>query len=149
MQFRDGWERETLDGIEVIKHPALRLRVSVMNATSDTGLTYGSPRNRTPKGAAAGRVVDLNGQMELLPDHDRGKPAMAHDGFSIWYLCVHDDGGEVRAELSRPTEFDSDHFVAFNERIFILGQGEWDDVQWTGPDQDDGEEFEVDVRRKG
>ena len=144
----EGWERETLNGIETIKCSARRIRISVASTTADTGLPHGTPRNRTRKGPAAGRIIDLNGQTELFPNVARGKPEESQDGFSIWYLCVFDDNLQVRAELSRPTEFEDEHFVAFSERIFILGHGEWDDVEFSSPDLDDGQDFDVPVTRK-
>lgn len=147
LYLRRGWERETLDGIETIKHSEAKIRVTVVNTDEDTGRMQGSPRNRTPKGPAAARVVDLNGQIEMFPGDPAGKPATDSDGCSIWHLCVFDDGANVRAELSRPVEFDSHYFVKFSERIVILGEGEWREIDWTPSDVDDDGEPEVDVRR--
>lgn len=144
----DGWEREVLNGIETIRHPELRIRVTPVNADEGVCCRDSSPCNRAPKGPATGKVIDLNGQMELFPDDPKGRPAKHHDGYSFWQLLVYDDGNAVRAELSRPIEFDGSYFIAFSERIFLIENGDWDagSVSPSGEGEDD--DIDVDVRRK-
>ena len=57
------------------------------------------------------------------------------DGYSSWYLCVYDDGNDVR-ELSSPIGFKSGYFIKFSERIFILGPGDWSAVSTSNSDDD-------------
>ena len=48
--------------------------------------------------------------------------------YSLWYLCIYDNGSKVRAELSRPIEFTAGYISKFIERIFILKDGDWEKV---------------------
>lgn len=51
--------------------------------------------------------------------------------YSLWYLCVFDNGAKVRAEVSRPSEFHLGYIIKFNERIFILNDGDWEKIAFA------------------
>jgi hypothetical protein len=144
-----GWEKEILNGLETIKHPKLKIRVAPVNADAAVCSPDASPQNRTPKGPVTRKVIDLNGQIDMFANSPMGRPAIDHEGTSIWELLVHDDGNKVLAELSRPIEFDNGYFIAYSERIFILGPGEWDQLDLPSSGDDGEDEFDVDVERKG
>lgn len=143
-----GWEKEILNGLETIKHPTLKVRVAPVNADAAVCDPTASPQNRTPKGSVTRQVIDLNGQIDMFTSAPMGKPAADHQGTSIWQLMVYDDGNKVRAELSRPIEFENGYFIAFSERIFLIGPGEWDRLDLPSSD-DDEDDLDVDVQRKG
>ena len=143
-----GWEKANLEGIEGIEHPDLRIRVTYVATDQHTGRPNASPRNRTPKGPAEEKVVDLNSQLDLFGDHTRARKSESHDGYSVWHLCVFDDGSAVRAELSRPIGFEGKHVIAFSERIFLLGPGEWEELDLTSDDDGGHDDLDIDVRRK-
>lgn len=143
----EGWEKEDLNGIEAIVHHERKLRISVVNTDSGTADISQSPRNRTCKGSATEKVIDLNNQLEL--DIPRlGDCVTDERGYSTWHLCIFDDGNVVRAELACPIEFKSGYFVKFKERIFILGPGEWGDTGFSSRDADLGPDVEIKIRRK-
>ncbi len=151
-----GLEKEALDGIETVVDHKRKLRFAVVSTDAGTANIHRSPRNRTHKGPASKKAVDLNCQYELgLYDRD-GNPLPGKesgDGYAFWYLCVFDDGESVRAELSSPVEFESGHFVKFSERIFILGADEWDEIIVSDPDEDSRDEdsdgdYQIDISRK-
>ena len=54
----------------------------------------------------------------------------------------------MRAELSRPIEFDSVYFVKFSERIFILGPGDWEKIAISAPTIEPPLDLTINVRRK-
>ena len=143
---KEGWESGDEDGIEIIVNHELKKKITVMNTDAGTADKAHSPRNRTPKGPAAEKVVDLNDQIEMFKRHETGAPP--EDQNVIWYLCVFDDGKMVHAELSRPILFKSGYFVAFSERIFILGPGDWERIPIAAPAGDDPDDLKIDVRRK-
>jgi hypothetical protein len=143
---REGYENADEDGIEIIINRELKKKITVMNADVGTADKTRSPRNRTPKGPAAEKVVDLNDQLEMFKRHETSK--RPKDPNAMWYLCVHDDGTTVRAELSRPIEFKSNYFVKFSERIFIIGPGDWEKIAIAAPPADAGPDLKIDVRRK-
>lgn len=143
---REGWANSSEAGVEAIVHNELRKRITVMNTDEGTADKSRSPKNRTPKGAATEKLADLNDQFEMFKRHEIAKPPGDH--FPMWYLCTYDDGLTVRAELSRPTKFISNHFVKFEERIFILQDDDWQKVVFKTPDADLGTDYKIDVRRK-
>ena len=68
---------------------------------------------------------------------------------ALWYLFVHINGDDVRAELSFPKHIEDGQFKGFNERIYIIKPGEWASMM---PKVDDNEppaqDFEINVTRK-
>lgn len=143
---REGWEKGDEDGIETIVNHELKKKITVMNTDAGTADKTQSPRNRTPKGPAAEKVVDLNDQIEMFKRHEIGAPP--EDQNAIWYLCVFDDGHAVRAELSRPIEFKSQYFVKFSERIFLLQGDDWEKITIATPARESDQDYKIDVRRK-
>ena len=143
---KEGWEIGDEDGIEIILNHELKKKISVMNTDAGTADKTRSPRNRTPKGPAAEKVVDLNDQIEMFKRRETGAPP--EDENAIWYLCVFDDGKTVRAELSRPIMFKSGYFLKFSERIFILGLDDWEKVAIAAPSGDPDPDLKINVRRK-
>jgi hypothetical protein len=143
---REGWESGDADGIEIIANHELKKKITVMNTDAGTADKTRSPRNRTPKGPAAEKVVDLNDQIEMFKRHEIATPPK--DQNAIWYLCVFDDGKTVRAELSRPVDFKSNYFVKFSERIFIIGPGDWEKIAIAAPSSEPEPDLTINVRRK-
>ena len=144
----EGWERSNALGIESVVHRERRIRISVVNTDEATGMLSKSPRNRTRKGCATEAVTDLNGQLELGGPIQRLADALRSEELDTWHLCVFDDGEHVRAELSRPVEFASGHFVKFAERVMVLQNGDWDGLRTDKPDDDAGPDVEISIRRK-
>ena len=91
-------------------------------------------------------MTDLNDQIEMFKRREIS--AQPKDQNAIWYLCVFDDGKTVRAELSRPIDFQSGYFVGFSERIFILGPGDWEKIAIASPSNESEPDLTIDVRRK-
>jgi hypothetical protein len=115
---REGWDKGDHNGIEIIIHHEMKKMIAMMN--TDAGTSDVRPS-------------------EVGPHSERP--------YQLWYLCIHDDGGHVRAELSRPSEFYSGYVVDFSERIFIVGDGDWEKIA-IAPVPDAPEDFAVEVRRK-
>ena len=90
----------------------------------------------------------MNSQYELYPRSAMHpvKPVAC----PLWYLCLHDDKGLVRAELSRPLEYEGGYVTKFAERIFIVRDGDWDKVAIDAGAHDGpgGQDFNIQVRRK-
>lgn len=144
-------EKESLNGIEAVTNHKRKTRFAVVNTDVGTADRDRSPKNRTCKGPASERVVDLNNQYELglcAPDGKVLTREDAGDGYVLWYLCVFDDGNTVRAELSSPVEFKSGFFKKFSERIFIIGPDEWDAIILSEPDDEADDDYDIDVSRK-
>jgi hypothetical protein len=147
---REGWESGDDNGVEHIFNNDFRKKITVMNADSGVCDLNKSPRNRTIKGPAAEKITDLNNQLDLFR---REHPREVKEGVAdFWSLCVFDDGQLVRAELSRPIEFNSRYFIEYSERIWILRPGEWERIAIESPSEGDGkgagQDFEINIRRK-
>ena len=145
---RQGWDRNDQNGIETVDHHRRKIKIAVLSTDSGTCNDNRSPRNRTIKGAASEKLVDLNSQYELFRSEEMGP--LAETQYTLWYLCIHDDGSDVRAELSRPIEFAAGYVSEFGERIFILQRGDWERVILE-PSEDDEQQhdlLEIDVRRR-
>jgi hypothetical protein len=143
---REGWERGRYNGIETIVHHDFKKMIAILNSDAGTADVTRSPKNRTDKGPAAGQVVDLNNQFEMFKRDEMG--SAESPPYSLWYLCQHDNGKKVRAELSRPIEFSGGHIVKFSERIFILQDGDWEKLMLTPPVENIPPALEINVRRK-
>ena len=63
-------------------------------------------------------------------------------------MLVYDDGNDVRAELSRPVVFTGGYFVEYSERIFLIDDGEWSEIELSSPDEGGEDDIDIDVRRK-
>ncbi|MEI9990295.1 MAG: hypothetical protein WDM86_09670 [Rhizomicrobium sp.] len=138
----NGWEKFEENGVEGVINPKLKLKVLAASTDEGTCDPAISPRNRTPKGPATEKVIDLNAQYGFFPP----PPAASKDDYQTWELCTYDNGDDVLAELSCPVLFASGHFLKFSERIFLIDPGEWKKIGITRPDE--GEAFEPTVRRK-
>jgi hypothetical protein len=145
MFCREGWEKGEENGIETIVNHDLKKKVAILNTDLGTCDQNRSPRNRTLKGPAQDRVIDLNSQYELFKIHEI--TSFKSPPYSLWYLCIFDDGKKVRSEISRPSEYSSGYIVKFSERIFILQDGEWEKVLLAKPPRE-GPPLEIVVRRK-
>lgn len=147
-----GWEKDETENLSTIVHPDATFRIAVSNTDEETGLRSGRPKSRSTKGDGSRRAVDYNRQPPLpLPEFqeefNRQLRAAAAAHAHIWYLCVYNDGEDVRAELSKPARIEDGHFVGWHERIILIDQ--------DGPvgeraiiDDDFGPDVEVTVRRK-
>ncbi len=143
---KDGWDRFEENGVEGIVHHKRKLKITVVSTDFGTCDKLRSPRNRTPKGPATEKITDLNSQYELFPRSDIRR---SEDGYQMYVICIFDDGAKVRAELSLPVRFLSNHFIKFSERIFLIGPDEWEKLSvrkdHEGPS---GSDIEIKVRRK-
>lgn len=67
---------------------------------------------------------------------------------TVWMFCVSNDGKRLRAEVSKPSNFEGDQFEDFSKRIFVL-----DEESGTDPDisinpssgGNDDADFDIDV----
>lgn len=149
-----GWEKNEAGGFPTIANPKLMIRIAVTNADDVTGKVEGdlAPQNRLPKGTTAERATATNQLIGQMPLALIGGVMNTHsadttDGYQTWHFCVFIKGDEVRAELSRFNGCKDGFLSDCQERIFVVGEGEW-----TAPDigdiDDSGPEFDFEIQRK-
>lgn len=143
-----GWQIDRTGNVEATYDPESGIKIVFQNADSACEDDR-DPKAISDKGPAAVRAVDV-GQAYLFPEYDiEEKEKRKRENASLWYLFVHINGDDVRAELSFPKRIEDGQFKGFNERIYIIKPGEWASMM---PKVDDGEppaqDFEINVTRK-
>lgn len=142
-----GWHNPKVGTYELTVNSSLRLAIAVASGDEATGMPYGTPSNRSPKGRNTIEAIEINQQLdmfvEVIPD-----TLPDYSDHQTWVLLHHTDIArkEIRIELSHPAVIGEDGKIrAWYERI-IIGSISLDDAQVTtipsGPDID------FDVRRK-
>jgi hypothetical protein len=143
-----GWQIDRTGNVEATYDPKSGIKIVFQNADSACDDDR-DPKAISEKGPAAARAVDI-GQGYLFPEYEiQDKEKRKRENASLWYLFVHIDGDDVRAELSFPKRIEDGQFKGFNERIYVIKFGEWTSMM---PKADGGEppaqEFEINVTRK-
>lgn len=145
---KQGWEKDDTNQFSTIINHGRRIKISFCNTDDGTAIQNRIPRNRSRKGVIAERVTDVNKSGYLFPEMESEDALKNTADYETWYLCVYAEDEFVRAELSRPSEFDSGYFTAYSERIFILRPDEWKELDFANKDDDLIEDLEINVRRK-
>jgi hypothetical protein len=142
-----NWTRQEVGGYALTVHEELGLAITVASGDEATGNPSAHPCNRSKKGRNTVEAIEANRQLELfekLPETQE-----VTDGKQTWVLMHHTDlvRGEIRFELSRPSNIGKDGKISeWAERI-ILGSIPFDDelVEINPPS---GPDIEIDIRRK-
>ncbi len=149
-----GWEIDRTDNIEATYNPKTGIKIIFQNVDV-AAVVWRAPRAISGKGRGAERLV-LNASGYLFPEYEEEErqriETLSRRLGSVWFLCVSvreiEGEQELRAELSNPRPFEGGQFGEFNERIFILSGGGFDDPaddeRVDGPDED----FEIEISRK-
>lgn len=140
-----GWIRHREENIEAVRHPDRPLRVVYQSVDLAGSLSH-LPRAVSGKGSGADRAID-GAQGSLFPD-DAAPVLMAPIDTGVWFFCVSVNGDDVRAELSLPSGISNGNFAGFLERIFIVGQGEWQSLVPAEGEGSEPAEFEPIISRK-
>jgi hypothetical protein len=69
------------------------------------------------------------------------------DEYQTWHFCIYIKGDQVRAELSRYNGCSDGYLTDCRERIFVVGEGEWDSLDLRR-DEDTGPDFDFEIQRK-
>lgn len=114
MLMRDGWVRFDPQNLPYFLHPDINLGLIVSSGDEFTGVTYGNPSTRNPKGSAFARRVDDNGKVAMFGQPvDNGEV----DVEDAWILLYDERDGLVHLELSRPSSMDGKFVDSWSERI--------------------------------
>lgn len=148
-----GWEKDESGNYPAVVNHKRRFRLVVMNTDGGTGLPISVPQNRCKKGKNSERAAHANqhslfGSDEMpVPSPKEAVPKLK--GYTTWHLCVFIEGDTVRADFCLLSKFKSGFFTGFYEKIIIVGNDEWKSLQvFNAPEDDDGPEFDVEVKRK-
>ena len=148
-----GLARADIDGIPWTTDKRRGVRFSVSNTDDGTAVEGRLPQNRSRKGAATDRAIDVNQTsiFDHIPESSIVplQKVKSHPGVIVsWYLCVFAEGDEVRAEMSCPIETEAGYFADFSERIFLIGGDTPDNFGKRKDEDDGGSEYKITVTRK-
>ena len=116
MLLKLGWRRFDPENLPYFLQPDLNLGLIVSSGDQFTGVTYGNPRNRNPKGEAFARRVDENGQVALFGQPTDEGEVVVDDA----WVCLYDErNGLVHLELSRPTSMSGKFVGTWSDRIIF------------------------------
>jgi hypothetical protein len=143
-----GWEIDRTGNIEATYNPRTGMKIVFQNADSACEDDR-DPKAISDKGPAAIKAVDV-GHDSLFPEFDlEDIEKRKRENAALWYLFVHINGDDVRAELSFPKSIEDKQFKGFNERIYIIKPGEWVSMMPKTDDSDlPAQDFEINVTRK-
>ncbi|HRK98461.1 MAG TPA: hypothetical protein PLE43_08315 [Alphaproteobacteria bacterium] len=139
-----GWKKDRHDNIESVVNPDNGIKIIFQNVDIAAD-TLRAPKAISGKGAASARIIDF-AQPNLFPEFNDEEEQKANQ--SVWFFCVSVNGDDVRAELSRPYSLEGGQFSDFIERIFILQNNDWEELNITIEDDTDLQDFEVNISRK-
>jgi hypothetical protein len=152
-----GWTKDDTDQIASVLNADLGIRIAVANTDDGTGMDDPTrfPQNRSKKGAATDRAVQVNQQGSFMSVLDESlkvvplRPTQKAKIATTWYLCVYSEGDAHRAELSRPVGLDGGFFTDFEERILIdLQRPDEGPARKRNTKDGDGSDFDIPVKRK-
>lgn len=148
-----GLIRKDDDNIPWTLDPERKLRFAVANTDDATGVSGGTPQNRSRKGPGTERAISHN-QMSLFEPEDIPRllpesTLQVQPGPMIsWYLMTFHEGETVRVELSCPAEVSGGYFVDFAERIILIGPGDPYRGSEAEKEEDQEVDFDIPVTRK-
>jgi hypothetical protein len=149
-----GWRKGRFNNVESVINDELGIQIVFQNVDMACERSH-SPLAISGKGAGSRQLVQAGLQKELWenpvnPPMDANQ-ASSRKGVTplVWMFCVSNDGKRLRAELSKPHNFEGDQFEEFSKRIFVLDEesGTEPDVPVRPSSSNDGDsEFDVEVK---
>lgn len=144
MLLQLGWRRFDPQNLPYFLQPDLNLGLIVSSGNEFTGVTYGSPTTKNPKGSAFARRVDDNGKVAMFGQPTDEGEVIVDDARILLY---NERAGLVHLELSRPTAMLGSFVNVWSERIifpaFDLALG-----AFTFEDADDEGDFGFTIARR-
>lgn len=149
-----GWRKGRFHNVESVINDELGIQIIFQNVDMACVLSH-SPQAISGKGAGSRQLVQNGLQAELWekpvnPSTDI-KRANSKHGVTplVWMFCVSNDGKRLRAEVSKPDNFEGDQFEDFSKRIFVLDEenGTELDIPIRPSSDDDGDAgFHVEIK---
>ncbi|ARC56629.1 hypothetical protein AS850_06025 [Frondihabitans sp. 762G35] len=117
MLLQLDWKRSDPQNLPYFSQTDLNLGLITSSGDEFTGIAWGTPSTKNPKGSAFARRVDENGQMAMFgqPTDDGGEIDVKY----LWILLYNERDGMVFLELSRPTSMAGKQIDSWSERIIF------------------------------
>ncbi|WP_045605051.1 hypothetical protein [Burkholderia pseudomallei] len=148
-----GWRKGRFNNVESVINDELGIQIIFQNVDIACVPEH-SPQAISGKGSGSRQLVQNGLQSELWenPVNPPTDPSQLESKRgvtpTVWMFCVSNDGKRLRAEVSKPSNFEGDQFEDFSKRIFVL-----DEESGTDPDisinpssgGNDDADFDIDV----
>jgi hypothetical protein len=147
------WRKGRSNNVESVINDELGIQIIFQNVDMACVLDH-SPQAISGKGAGSRQLVQDGLQAELWekPVNPPANVKQANSQYGVtpvvWIFCVGNDGKRLRAELSKPDNFEGDQFEVFSKRIFVLDEesGTDPDISIKPSSDDDGDAgFDVEI----
>jgi hypothetical protein len=117
MLLRLDWKRSDPQNLPYFSQADLHLGLIASSGDEFTGVAWGTPTTKNPKGSAFARRVDQNGQMTMFGQQtaDGGEIDVKY----LWILLYNERNGMVFLELSRPISMAGKQIDSWSERIIF------------------------------
>lgn len=149
-----GWRKGRFNNVESVINDDLGIQIVFQNVDMACDCSH-SPLAISSKGAGSRKLVQagLQGQLWENPANPTENPKKETSKRGVvplvWMFCVSDDERRLRAELSKPNNFDGTQFEKFSKRIFILDEecGTEPNISIQPSSEADGDsDFDVEVK---
>lgn len=110
-----GWTRDDPQNLPYFRHTATGVGLVVSSGDAFTGVTFGRPSTKNPKGKALQKRVDDNAFLDLFDGDDADLPELDE----LWMLLYNERDGIVFVELSRPATMSGPHIDSWSDRIIF------------------------------
>lgn len=146
-----GWSSVNESGLPLVLNPAGSIAISVTAGDEGTGDPNRDSRTRYAKGPVTVAFIEQNSaQLSLFNVEEFSKPLMKQTGDCItWVLLTYRTKNEVRCELSLPSSIDFDGRGSQCVERIILDPVPLDSDEIDFSKEDVGEEFTVEISRRG
>lgn len=117
MLLQLDWKRSDPQNLPYFSQSALNLGLITSSGDEFTGVPWGTPSTKNPKGSAFAKRVDENGQTALIPEqtYDGGEIDVKY----LWILLYNERDGMVYLELSRPKSMTGKQIDSWLDRIIF------------------------------
>lgn len=117
MLLKLDWKRSDPESLPYFSQADLNLGLIASSGDEFTGVSWGNPSTKNPKGSAFAKRVAENGQAALFPQQtsDGGEIDIKY----LWILLYNERDGMVYIELSRPKSMAGRQIDSWLDRIIF------------------------------
>jgi hypothetical protein len=117
MLLQLDWKRSDPQNLPYFSQSDLNLGLITSSGDEFTGVAWGNPSTKNPKGSAFAKRVDENGQSALIPQQtsDGGEIDVKY----LWILLYNERDAMVHLELSRPKSMAGKQIDSWLDRIIF------------------------------
>lgn len=117
MLLQQDWKRSDPQNLPYFSQADLNIGLITSSGDEFTGVAWGNPSTKNPKGSAFAKRVDENGQAALFPQQtsDGGEIDVKY----LWILLYDERDGMVYLELSRPKSMAGKQIDSWLDRIIF------------------------------